>query len=91
MGASHCWCALIAVPYILSATTVQKPSLNLMYVQDGQLDHNLDRMRYACMDLLMQLPRSFKTKKLGTTFLINNFNHVAVVSNRVNRAWHESQ
>ena len=37
-------------------------------------------MRYACMDLLMQLPRSFKTKKLGTIFLINNFNHVAVVS-----------
>lgn len=49
-------------------------------MQDGQLDHNLDRMRYACMDLLMQLPRTFKTKKLGTIFLINNFNHVAVVS-----------
>ena len=36
-------------------------------------------MRYACMDLLMQLPRTFKTKKLGTIFLINNFNHVAMV------------
>ncbi|DBA84296.1 TPA: hypothetical protein ACH3X2_006350 [Trebouxia sp. C0005] len=53
-------------------------SLNADY-QDGQLDHNLDRMRYACMDLLMQLPRTFKTKKLGTIFLINNFNHVAMV------------
>jgi len=31
------------------------------------------------MDLLMQLPRTFKTKKLGTIFLINNFNHVAMV------------
>ena len=51
----------------------------LLVVQDGQLDHNLDRMRYACMDLLMQLPRTFKTKKLGTIFLINNFNHVAMV------------
>ena len=51
-----------------------------MAAQDGQLDHNLDRMRYACMDLLMQLPRTFKTKKLGTIFLINNFNHVAMVS-----------
>ena len=50
-----------------------------MAAQDGQLDHNLDRMRYACMDLLMQLPRAFKTKKLGTVFLTNNFNHVAVV------------
>ena len=58
-----------------------RPSMHSvpLVVQDGQLDHNLDRMRYACMDLLMQLPRTFKTKKLGTIFLINNFNHVAMV------------
>ncbi|KAK9819744.1 hypothetical protein WJX72_001832 [[Myrmecia] bisecta] len=59
----------------LTASLLQ---LNADY-QDGQLDHNIDRMRYAAMDLLLKLSRTFSKKKLGTIFLIINFTHVVTV------------
>ena len=49
-------------------------------LRDGQLDLNPDRMQIFCMDLLMQLLRNFKTKKLETIFLINKFMTVTVGS-----------
>eukprot|EP00884_Botryococcus_braunii_P014708 jgi/Botrbrau1/23238/Bobra.0041s0074.1 len=49
--------------------------LNAAY-QDGQLDQNIDRMRYAVMDLLVRLSQRFAKRRQGTIFLINNFTHV---------------
>lgn len=48
-------------------------------VQDGQLDHNVGRMRYQTMDLLIKMSRLLQHKKLGTTFLVVNFHHVCLV------------
>jgi hypothetical protein len=47
--------------------------------QDGQLDQNIDRMRYAVMDLLVRLSQRFAKRRQGTIFLINNFTHVCQV------------
>lgn len=51
--------------------------LNADY-QDGQLDHNIGRMRYQTMDLLIKMSRLLQHKKLGTTFLVVNFHHVCL-------------
>lgn len=48
-------------------------------VQDGQLDHNVGRMRYLTMELLLRVSRSFKNQKLPLTFLTLNFRHVCLV------------
>lgn len=45
--------------------------------QDGQLEHNIGRMRYVTMDLLIKLSRSFQQKRLAVIFLVVNLNHVA--------------
>ena len=45
--------------------------------QDGQLDHNIGRMRYVTMDLLIKLSRTFQQKRLAIIFLVVNLNHVA--------------
>ena len=52
----------------------------LAAVQEGQLDHNIDRMRYTMMDLLTRLGKAFRSRRASTVFSINNFNHVVTVS-----------
>ena len=49
-------------------------------LQEGQLDHNIDRMRYTMMDLLTRLGKAFRSRRASTVFSINNFNHVVTVS-----------
>lgn len=48
-------------------------------MQDNQLEHNLDRLRYAAMDLLTKLSRQFKHRRAATIFLINNYTCVVQV------------
>ena len=48
--------------------------------QDGQLDHNIERMRYAATDLLIKLSRLFGRRRQGVIFLVINFNHILWVS-----------
>ena len=48
-------------------------------LQEGQLDHNIDRMRYTMMDLLTRLGKAFRSRRASTVFSINNFNHVVTV------------
>ena len=48
--------------------------------QDGQMDHNIDRLRFAAMDLLLRLSRRFPKKRMSTIFLVNNFHHIVQVS-----------
>jgi hypothetical protein len=43
------------------------------------MDHNIDRMRFAAMEVLLRLSKRFPRKRLGTIFLINNFHHVVQV------------
>ena len=50
-------------------------SLNADY-QDGQLDHNIDRLRFAAMELLLRLSRRFPNKRAATIFMVNNFHHI---------------
>ena len=47
--------------------------------QDGQLDGSMERMRYAAMDLLIRMSRTASRKRIGTVFLITNFDHVLTV------------
>ena len=56
-------------------TIIQSSACAVM--QDGQLDHNIGRMRYMTMDLLIKLSRSFQQKRLATVFLVINLNHVS--------------
>lgn len=44
---------------------------------DGPLDTNIDRLRYAVMNLLLHLSRQYSQKGRGTVFLIINFAFVA--------------
>lgn len=46
---------------------------------DGPLDTNIDRLRYAVMNLLLHLSRQFPARGRGTVFLIINFSYVAGV------------
>ena len=50
-------------------------------MQDGQLDHNLGRMRYEVMEQLIGLSRVLEArrKRHGTIFLTINFNHIVMV------------
>ncbi|MCO5563351.1 hypothetical protein L7F22_016992 [Adiantum nelumboides] len=52
--------------------------LNVEY-GDGQLELNLDRLRFAVDDLLIKLARCFKHQKQQTVFLINNYDMVLSV------------
>ena len=51
----------------------------LCSLQDNQLEHNIDRLRYAAMDLLTKLSRQFKHRRNGVIFLVNNFTHIVQV------------
>ncbi|KAL4421397.1 hypothetical protein ABPG75_010688 [Micractinium tetrahymenae] len=44
---------------------------------DGPLDTNIERLRYAVMNLLIHLSRQYSQKGRGTVFLIVNFSFVA--------------
>ena len=44
------------------------------------MDHNIDRLRFAAMDLLLRLSRRFPKKRTSTIFLVNNFHHIVQVS-----------
>lgn len=45
-------------------------------ILDGPLETNIERMRYAVMNLLLQMSRSFTQRGKGTVFLIHNFSHI---------------
>ena len=47
--------------------------------QDNQLEQDLDRLRYAAMDLITRLARQFRHKRNGVIFLINNYTHLVQV------------
>ncbi|CAL5229904.1 g13324 [Coccomyxa viridis] len=49
--------------------------LNADY-QDGQMDHNIDRLRYAALELLIRLSKRFGRKRTSTIFLVNNLHHI---------------
>lgn len=49
-------------------------------LQDSQLEQDLDRLRYAVMDLLTRLARQFKHKRNGVIFLINNYTYLVQVT-----------
>ena len=48
-------------------------------LQDGQMDHNIDRLRFAAMEVLLRLSKRFARRRLGTIFLITNFHHIVQV------------
>ena len=48
-------------------------------VQDGQMDHNIDRLRYAARELLIRLSKRFPRKRASTIFLVNNLHHIVQV------------
>lgn len=50
-----------------------------IFAQDGQMDHNIDRLRFAAMECLLRLSKRYARRRLGTIFLINNFHHVVQV------------
>jgi hypothetical protein len=50
-------------------------SLNADY-QDGQMDHNIDRLRFGALELLRRLARRFPRQRAATIFLVNNFYHI---------------
>lgn len=62
-----------------TAARLEEVSADGCAVQDGQLDHNIGRMRYQTMDLLIKMSRLLQHKKLGTTFLVVNFHLVCMV------------
>ena len=43
------------------------------------MDHNIDRLRFAAMEVLLRLSKRFARKRLGTIFLITNFHHIVQV------------
>lgn len=56
------------------------PSFTPRILQNIQLEQNLDRLRYAAMDLLTKLARQFRHKRNGIIFLINNYTHLVQVT-----------
>ena len=75
---------VITQRYTLLTTSLL--SLNADY-QDGQMDHNIDRLRYAALELLLRLSRRFPRQRPATIFLVNNFHHI--VQARAQRAHRE--
>ena len=51
----------------------------MLPLQDTQVEHNTDRLRYAAMDLLTKLSRQFRQRRTGIIFLIINFTHIVQV------------
>ena len=47
--------------------------------QDGQMDHNIDRLRFAALELLIRLSKRFPRKRASTIFLVNNLHHIVQV------------
>ena len=52
----------------------------LIAAQDGQMDHNIDRLRYAALELLIRLSKRFPRKRASTIFLVNNLHHIVQVA-----------
>jgi len=77
LALQHAAALVLAFEQILQTTTSDEETIPT--VQDGQLDHNVGRMRYQTMDLLIKMSRLLQHKKLGTTFLVVNFHHVCLV------------
>ena len=64
----------------VNCTLCKRKVLSALNVtQDNQLEHNIDRLRYAAMDLLTKLSRQFKHRRNGVIFLVNNFTHIVQV------------
>ena len=43
------------------------------------MDHNIDRLRYAALELLIRLSKRFPRKRASTIFLVNNLHHIVQV------------
>ena len=43
------------------------------------MDHNIDRLRYAALELLLRLSRRIPRKRASTIFLVNNLHHIVQV------------
>ena len=61
-----------------AALTAAELSLHADFI-DGPLSTTIDRTRYAVMNVLLTLSRSFPQRGRGTVFLIHNFSHVVAV------------
>ena len=59
---------------------VRKVEDLFVLLQDNQLEQDLDRLRYAVMDLVTRLARQFKHKRNGIIFLINNYTYLVQVN-----------
>ena len=44
------------------------------------MDHNIDRLRYAALELLIRLSKRFGRKRASTIFLVNNLHHIVQVA-----------
>ena len=49
------------------------------FIGDGQLESNLERLRFAVHALLQKVAKMFPGKKRGTVFLFNNFDTICAV------------
>ena len=43
------------------------------------MDHNIDRLRFAALELLLRLSRRIPRKRASTIFLVNNLHHIVQV------------
>lgn len=43
------------------------------------MDTNIDRLRYAALELLIRLSKRFGKKRASTIFLVNNLHHIVQV------------
>jgi hypothetical protein len=43
------------------------------------MDHNIDRLRFAALELLIRLSKRFPRKRASTIFLLNNLHHIVQV------------
>lgn len=55
------------------------------------MDHNIDRLRYAALELLIRLSKRFPRKRASTIFLVNNIHHIVQVGisqPTASQSWH---
>ena len=92
---SHCRPAQDAVPALsigaacllgqmledvtLSSRQAEVLCIRMAAFQDGQMDHNIDRLRFAALELLIRLSKRFPRKRASTIFLVNNLHHIVQV------------
>lgn len=50
------------------------------------MDTNIDRLRYAALELLIRLSKRFGKKRASTIFLVNNLHHIVQVGGPITLA-----